>query len=218
MKKKPLFLIVLGGIALCVTVFGVVNYFSIDRNAQRVEEGNFILQGEKYIAVSIRFTEEGKPIAKADGFDIMEIPEDQDHNFLAVRSGLDNWTIAKESYKIPTSGKLNVAYCNHARITDGNQWSMIQSISEEDFQGSFTIRTDSEMDIHNATMSIYVGYQSCPVGTDWIGSIGNINGQLVFIPSKDLKNGDLQYTCYILNDEYQELYESSLHLTFETVS
>lgn len=70
------------------------------KSAERVEEGNFIIEGEKYIAISIGYTKKGKTIAKADGFDIMEIPEDKDHTFLAVRSGLDNWTIVKESYKM----------------------------------------------------------------------------------------------------------------------
>lgn len=188
------------------------------KSAERVEERNFIIEGEKYVAFSIGYTKEGKTIAKADGFDIMEIPEDKDHTFLAVRSGLDNWTIMKESYKIPTSGKLNIAYCNHECITEGEKMSMVQSILDENYQGNFMIKADAEADIYNATKDIYVGYEDCPVGTERVGFIGNINGSLVFIKAEDMKNGDLQYTCYILNDEYQDLYADSVQQTFETVT
>lgn len=80
------------------------------------------------------------------------------------------------------------------------------------------MKADSEAEIYNATKDIYVGYGDCPVGTDRIGSVGNINGSLVFIKAEDMKNGDLQYTCYILNDEYQDLYANSVQRTFETVN
>lgn len=204
-------------IPLLLTLVLVLGLIGCAKSAERVEERNFIIEGEKYVAISIGYTKEGKTIAKADGFDIMEISEDKDHTFLAVRSGLDNWTIMKESYKIPTSGKLNVAYCNHERITEGEKLSMVQSILDENYQGNFVIKTDAEADIYNATNDIYVGYEDCPVGTDRIGSIGNINGSLVFIKAEDMKNGDLQYTCYILNDEYQDLFEDSVKYTFATV-
>jgi hypothetical protein len=188
------------------------------KSAERAEERNFLIEGEKYIAVSIGYTEEGKTIAKAGGYAIMEIPEDKDHIFLAVRSGLDNWTIVKESYVIPTSGKLNVAYCNHERIADGEKLQMVQSILGKDYQGSFVIKTKDEFDIYNATKDLYVGYEDCPVGTDRIGSIGNINGYLVFIAAEDMKDADLQYTCYILHEEYQDLYANSVQGTFETAN
>ena len=188
------------------------------KSAERVGEREFIVEDEKYIAISIGFTEEGKTVAKADGFDIMEIPEDKEHTFLAVRSRLDDWTIVKDSYEIPTSGKLNIAYCNHERITNGEKLCMVQSILDENYKSSIVIKTNAEPDIYNATKDIYVGYEDCPVGTDRIGAIGNINGHLVFIKTEDLKNGDLQYTCYILNDEYQDLYANSVQRTFDTVN
>ena len=51
------------------------------KKAKRAEERSFIIDGEKYVGTSIGFTEEGRRIAKVDGFDIMEIPEDKNHNF-----------------------------------------------------------------------------------------------------------------------------------------
>lgn len=181
-------------------------------------EKSIVIKGEKYIEISIGFTKEGKTIARAGSFDINEIPEDKSHNFLAVRSFLDDWTVVKESYIIPTSGKLNVAYCDHERITDGEKLRMVYSILDENYQGSFIIETDNRFDIFNATKSIQLGYEDCPVGTDWIGAIGNINGYLVFVKAEEMRNEDLQYTCYILQDEYQELYSDSVKNTFDAVN
>ena len=63
----------------------------------------------------------------------MEIPEDGDRNFLTVRSALDNWTIVKESYKIPAEGDAGVAYLWHERVTGGVKFDMVQSILDENY-------------------------------------------------------------------------------------
>ena len=195
------------------------------KEAERSEERSFIIDGEKYIGTSIGFTEEGRRIAKADSFDIMEIPEDKDHNFLAVRSFLDDWTIVKESYVIPTEGEVTVAYLWRERVTDGAKWDMVQSILNGDFQDEFTIKAKIEREyedgfntnIWNAVNPLRIGYEDCPVGTDWIGSFGSINGKLVFIKSEDLKDDDVKYTCYILKDEYQELFIDTSDKKFEVI-
>ena len=216
MKKRIIIFSVLGALVLCLIVCSVC-YFSVDRTAERAAEGSFIIKGEKYIPISIGFTEEGKTIAKADGFDIMEIPEDGDRNFLTVRSALDNWTIVKESYKIPAEGEAGVAYLWQERVTGGVKFDMVQSILDENYQGSFTVKSESESEIYSAAKSIYVGYGDCPVGTEWIGEFGNINGYLVFIKAADMKDQYLTYTCYILKDEYQGLFQESVHKTFPAV-
>ena len=224
MKKKILFWSILGIIILSVTVFCVLIYFSIYQRAQqneefqRLEDFTFIIQGEKYIATPIAYTQGDQAIVKAGKLEVLEIPEDPEHNFLLIKDDLDIRPVVKESYIIPVSGKPTVAYCGRERITDGIKYRMIQSILEEEFQGSFTIQTDSRPGALNGIKHTYIGYENCPVGTDWLGAIGNINGQLVFIYRNDLNEEDLQYTCYVLQDEYQELYESSVHLTFETIS
>lgn len=181
------------------------------KKVERVGEHNFIIDGEKYVGVGIAYTTTGRKIAQYDGFDIRVISEDKDHNFLAVRSFLDGWTMVKESYVIPTSGEVTVAYLDyHERITEGIKWEMIQSILNDDFQGKFIIKGN---EIEKATRFIWVGYEDCPVGTDRIGKFGNINGKLVFIKIKDfnIDRYDLKYTCYIIKDEYQELFDFKNH-------
>ena len=218
MTKKRIILIIVAVIALSVVAFVLIRIFSIDRTAEIGFENSFVIKGERYIATSIGYTEEGKIIAKADNFKIKEIPEDKDHNFLAVRSFLDNWIIVRESYVIPTEGDIGVVYIDHKRFTDGDEMEMVLSIVDEDFKDSFVVKTENMFEMSNATDSIYVGYEDCPVGTDWIGVVGNINGCLVFVDREEMKNDDdLQYTCYVLNDEYQDLLKNGVKNTFETV-
>ena len=219
MKKRIIFLCIIGTLGIVILVVCIIKFFSIDNTAQRAEERNFIIKGEKYIGIPIGFTEEGKIIARADGFDIMEIPEDKNHNFLVVRSFLDDWTIVRESYVIPTEGEVGVAYLWRERVTEGIKWDMVQSILNNDFQGDFTIMAEAKSeygatDVMNIVKSIRIGYEDCPVGTDWIGCFGNINGKLVFIKVDDYVDGDLKYTCYILKDEYQDLYNDSVNQNF----
>ncbi|MDD4163720.1 MAG: hypothetical protein PHD46_00155 [Eubacteriales bacterium] len=200
-----------------VFIFGsvlLIRNFSIDRTAERGQEGSFIIKGEEYVSMDIGFSEEGKTIAKAANFNIMEITEDSEKNFLAVRSFLENWTIVKKSYDIP-SGDVNVAYIGEQRVTDGPEWSMVESIIKHDFAGDFAIINDNETDIYNATKEIFVGYGNCPVGTDKIGVCGNINGQLVYIAFEDLVDSNLQYRCFILKDEFQNILKDSVHKTFD---
>ena len=69
----------------------------------------------------------------------------------------------------------------------------------------------------SATDSLYVGYGDCPVGTQWIGRVGNINGKLVFVTVEDMKDGDLNYTCHILEDKYQDLLKDRVKNNIETI-
>ena len=186
------------------------------KKVDRVGEHDFIINGEKYVGIGIAYTTTGRKIAQYDGFDIRVIPEDKEQNFLVVRSFLDGWTMVKESYVIPTSGEVNVAYLDYnQRITEGMNWEMIQSILNDDFQGEFIIKSKATYftDITNATRFIWVGYEDCPVGTDRIGALGKINGKLVFIKMKDfnIDNPSRKFTCYIIKDEYQELFDFKNH-------
>ena len=217
MKRKWIFLCAIGVAMAALLTVAVVNYFSIDRTAQRLGDGGFLIQGETYRSIAVGYSGEGKVIAKADGYDIMALPEDPAHHFLAVRSFTDNWIIVKESYVIPTEGELNVAYLDYERITDGEKFKLVQSILAGEFTDRFTVQTKGNGELPSATDSLYVGYGDCPVGTQWIGRVGNINGKLVFVTAEDMKDGDLIYTCLVVGDEYQDLMNKSVSRTFETV-
>ncbi len=146
----------------------------------------------------------------------MEIPEDKEHNFVFVKSFIDNWTFVRESYVIPKDGELTVAYIDYEKITKDEKWEMIKSIQQKDFQGSFNVKTKEIADIFNATKPVYFGYKDCPVGTDRVGYVGIINEQLIFIKANEIYSEKLEYTCHILKNEYKALYNSYFpHRTFE---
>ena len=213
--KKILTKVITIAIAVSLVLFCLSRCGFFLKSAERVEAHDFIIDGERYLAMSVAFTEEGRKIAKAETFDIMEIPEDKEHNFLAVRSFLDNWTIVKESYVIPTEGEVGVVFLGrHERVTRGIKWNMVQSILNEDFDGEFVVKGKKIVedcgyvsDVTEATEYIFVGYEDCPVGTDVIGKFGIINRKLVFIKDEELIEEDLKYTCYILKEEYYALFK-----------
>lgn len=214
--KRIISILLVAAILLCIS-----HCSALLKKVDRVGEHDFIINGEKYVGKGIAYTTTGRKFAQYDGFTIHVIPEDKEHNFLAVRSFLDGWTMVKESYVIPTSGEVNVAYLEYnQRITRSIKLEMIQSIINDDFQGEFIIKGEAlsegnyyYTDVDSATDYIWVGYNDCPVGTDRIGKLGKINGKLVFIKIKefDFNEYDRKFTCYIIKDEYQELFDFSNH-------
>ncbi len=223
MKNKKTFLVWVIFFILTFIISGLLIHnsksFYNEKDYIVIGEGSHAyINGEKYIPCGIRFNKSGKTLTKIDGFTVKEISEDKEHNFVFVSSFMDHWTFVRESYNIPKDGELTVAYIDYEQITKGEKWELIKSIQKNDFQGVFRIKTKDIADIFNATSPIYFGYKGCPVGTDKIGYIGIINEHLIFIKAKEIHSKELEYTCYILKEEYKVLYNSYLvHRTFQTV-
>ncbi len=216
MKNKNVFLVfktifILTLFAILVLLIHNSQSFHNEKDYIIIGEGSHaFINGEKYIPCGIRFKKTGKTLTKIDGFTVMEIQEDKEHNFVFVKSFMDHWTFVKESYNIPKNGELTVAYIDYEQITKGNKWKLIKSIQKKDFKGSFRIKTKDIADIFNATSPIYFGYNDCPVGTDRIGYMGIINERLIFIKANEIYSENLEYTCHILKEEYKSLYNSYL--------
>lgn len=198
--RKIYILIVL----IVVFFFGLFKYFSIDRTGKLTANGVRFKDNE-YIMKNYVFTEEGKTIGKADSWNINEIPEDKEHNFLAIRSFLDNYYVMRSDYIISNSGEITVTYIDRERYTDKNLNDAVNYIKSEEIEEKFYIKTDN---IYHYAKRVYVGYNGCPVGTEYIGMVGNINGKMVYIrPTKQEReeNGvpkEQEYCCYVIPDEY----------------
>ena len=209
MKKYKIMMIVSSIIAVFIIGSSIVDYFSIDRTAEMIFEG-VRFKGEDYHCVQIAFTEEGKTIGMADDWDIKEIPEDKEHNFLGVRSFLDNFYVVKDSYVIPTEGNINVVYIDDERYTDVEFKNAVEYILNDEIHEKFNILTDN---IYHHAKEIYIGYEDCPVGTEFIGMIGYANNKLVYIKPteriyKDKGTPDEQiYCCYVIPSPYKETFE-----------
>lgn len=137
-KQKLVFL----NVILIIFLFAWVTYryFSIERNGF-VGVGTVQVGDERYNYTSFSFTEEGKVIAKIDTWSIMEIPEDSEHNFLAIRSFLDNDLLVKEGYVIPEDGEISCVYAStHRRSDDEKLLDVIEKIIACDYGAGFEIK------------------------------------------------------------------------------
>ena len=185
----------------------LMNRIIIDENGGVGEGTSF--NGEYYDLKSFRFTEEGNLIGIAGGWKVLEVPEDKEHNFIVFRSFLDNWRAVKESYIIPQSGNINVVYIDDYRYTNEDIKNFANYLINEELSDNFKIITDKIYSI-----SIYIGYEDCPVGTEKIGELCYINDKLVYIKAKkynneepenseELENNtDKVYTCYVVPEKY----------------
>lgn len=215
MKLKKVLKLLFIVIVLVIICFSIIDYVSIDRTAEMIFEG-IRFKGEEYHIAHIAFTEEGKTIGKADDWDIMEIPEDKNHYFLGVRSFLDNFYVVKDSYIIPTEGNINVVYIDNKRYTDVELKNAVEYILNNEIHEKFNILTDN---IYHYAKEIYIGYEDCPVGTEWIGMIGYVNGKLVYVKPteriyKDTGAPDEQiYCCYVIPSLYIEVFNKYPYYT-----
>lgn len=215
MTKKKLFILV--SIIALVFSYMLIRYFSIDRSGEFIDVDEIKFKGEEYKSMKFAFTGIGKTIGKADDWKINEIKEDKEHNFLEVRSFLDNFYVVKKSYNIPTQGSINVVYIDKHRYTNNeNLKNTIQFLLNTEISDGFEIKTDN---IYYYAESIYIGYENCPVGTEYIGMIGYINDELVYIkPTERLHASDgsfakQTYYCYIIPGQYKTILDKTRDFT-----
>lgn len=212
-------------IAACVSFVILIGIFVLlchsgvivtDRSAIVGIEG-MIWNGKGYSTVSGQYTE-GRTIAKsADGsWDINEVKEDPSHNFVVVRSFLDQRLYVADDYIIPTSGEITKVYWNGAYIENED---FLKAMSEIDATKttSFDYETDAIFSLtDNQHMKIlYVAYENCPVATVYKGYLGKINGNwtITTLVSDDQRNEDgspKPYTvgCYSIPDKYTDILEA----------
>ncbi len=82
----------------------------------------------------------------------------------------------------------------------------LSDIASCEFSESFYMESDN---LYYHAKEIFVGYEGCPVGTQLMGFIGNINDKWVLIKTdydevwKSIKNSELKvYECNVISDEY----------------
>lgn len=184
-----------------------------DRSAEYTGEGLY-WNGRVYRTMGDCDYTEGRVLAKThNGWKVCAVKEDPAHNFLVVRSFLDNHLLVAEDYRIPTAGNLSLATWNRKPITDP---AFLQTISrllqqkttsfEYETNGIFILNDQQRM------KAVYVAYDGCPLATVNAGWLGKINGQWVLTTyiSDDYRDEDgspKPYTvgCYVIPEEYHDI-------------
>lgn len=218
MKLRKNMLILMTAIFIIIISYGIFSYMSIDRSGELTMDGIYF-KGEEYKTINFAFTKVGKTLGKADDWSINEISEDIEHNFLEVRSFLDNFYVVKSSYNIPTDGNINVVYIDRERYNGKEFNDAINYLLYEKITDKINIKTDN---IYHYAKSVYVGYEDCPVGTEYIGMVGYVNDELVYIKPTEYKYTDTVapdeqiYCCYIIPSQYKNVFEKYPYYTKQT--
>lgn len=102
------------------------------------------------------------------------------------------------------------------RYTDDSLKDAIKYLLNNEIIEKFNIKTDN---IHYYTEDVYIGYENCPVGTEYIGMVGYVNDKFVYIKPTERKYKDSGapdeqiYCCYIIPSEYKEAFEIFPHFS-----
>lgn len=210
MKDRLIVILPLLLIAVLIGTFAVRNFVVFDHSAQINTDWGFVWKDVQYIPVTIEAGKTTKCIAKTtDGQKIKEYEDDPSHTFLELRSFLDNNSVVREDYVIPTEGTISCVYISNTRLTDSTLYPKIKEILECDFESSFFIK--SKM-IYSLGKRITIGYNDCPVGTQFEGVIGNINGKWVFIYPQDVghikpSSPETTYECHIIPERLTGVFD-----------
>ena len=192
------------GIFLLVRIVGC----ALTWTTAKFEGTKLIIGGVTYIHKEFNYAEVGRTIAYVDGWTVSTVKDDPSRTFLRVRSFTDGYGYMREDYEIPTDGEITVVYVNDRyRYTSRSLCRMIAALCADLPAESFTIRTNA---IYRYAKDVAVGYEGCPIATQFVGYIGNIGGRWVFIPPTEIRyeNGgyvEREFVCHVIPGEYHEL-------------
>lgn len=184
--KKSVAVIFLAVAVISVTLFasGVI---ITDRSAVYSAEG-LNWNGAFYKSCSGIY-EEGKTVAKtSDGnWNINEVKGDAEHNFVVVRSKLDDFLLVREDYKIPENGNPNAVYLETTKIGNAETQKIISDIV---LNNGETFTLTATHDNVNKWQSVSIGFDGCPVAI-FRGYIGFADENYFFtVDLSDMKEKD----------------------------
>ena len=219
MRHKKFFIATICLLAVIIAVFAS-SVIITDRSAVYSAEG-LNWNGAFYKSCP-GFYEEGKTVAKtSDGnWNIKEVKGDAEHNFVVVRSYLDEALLVRSDYKIPESGNPNVVYLGTKKIASRDDCKIISDIFLNDGE-TFSVSA-TQKDVNN-WQSVSIGFDGCPVAV-FRGYIGFADGNYFFtvdisdIMEKDDGSGapftvlckSVDKSCYAMLNEHFAYYYSYL--------
>lgn len=209
-KRKQAFT-VMGTAAVLLFGYGIYRYCSIERDGEAGGLWGVRVGDVEYVYEGFDLSEEGKVIGKIDGFEIREVPEDPDHNFLVIRSFTDQSYLVRKDYEIPVSGTVSCCYVSGMRSADGKLLQAIGEILQAEYDDGFQIELDGQHS-PEGLHSLSVGYEGCPVGTDRrykLGCLDDGRWVLVFREDDAINNGRHTVICHEIAKEQAQVLEDS---------
>ena len=182
MKKAiKVLLAVIAGVAVAVSFLLISGTLVLDYSAEYNGE-RIHWNGAVYVPCAGEFTE-GRTIAKtSDGtWRLDSVAEDDSHTFVVLRSFLDEYLYVREDYVVPKSGEITAVVWNGKKINDAEMCKSIAEIYKNNDWETFDYETEAIffMTETQQMKELYLCYETCPVGTSFIGYLGKVNGKWV---------------------------------------
>ena len=174
-------------------------------------------QGRSYYAITGKYSTEKRVAKSKEGLSIYEVEDDPSHNFIEVRSFLDQSLMVAGDYTIPTEGTLSGVWYSVRPFT--NQ-QVLEVLAEIDSQKttSFLFETNNihHSDSHHLG-DLYFAYDNCPVYTNNKGYLGKVNGEWVItthVTTNPSSEGGISrhyiVSCYRIPEEQASILEQYL--------
>ena len=207
-------------IFLCIAILAAAIILPLWRSGAFVTdhsalyEGNTLYwNGKRYSPITAEYTE-GRTIAKTgDGkWVINEVKEDPTHQFVVVRSFLDQYLFVADDCQVPASGEVTTIAWNRTYISDPNFLNALSTIDATKTT-SFEHQTDGIYILTDTQRMkpLYFAYEGCPVAIDLRGYLGKINGRWVITtyqtPARNEDGSPKTHIvgCYLIPEEYHAI-------------
>lgn len=144
-------------------------------------------KGKTYILCDYDFNYDaafdiGKAVTQCgEGGDILfEVNGDSQHHFLIDTSFNERPDLyVSADYTIPTEGKLTSVYVNGRKVTNKKLLDAIEQLYSSDNNDFFLYKVEDNFhhDHNIVAKKINLAYEGCPVGSDYKGYLGRVDGK-----------------------------------------
>lgn len=206
----PIIILICVGAALIIGFSSYVLFPPVTRDGD-VYAGWVRIADEKYVYCG--FLTEGmrKKIAEIDGWGVYEVKEDPSRTFLMLKEFTSEDYIVKEDYKVPTEGKVNCVYVDRIRFTGKKIRDAFDEIRATEFDEGIPYYLTGDADDPQRWRIIVLGYEDCPVGTDYsIYGISKIGSKWAIIFRDEIGesvDGDRPTVYHELDPKYNEIFD-----------
>ena len=183
---------------ISIAIISVFLFACASENKADFEQGFLIFNGEKYIETDGIYVESNHKLCKVDEYTVYSIEGDENHNYVVVRSFLDNYLYVKEDFLSEESKIVSVCIGYNSNAYSDDEM-LIKTITGILAKEQNLLEDDNTMEqCRKEGISVSVKYDNDVVG-HIIGYLLTYNGQNMFY------NYSQKTICAISDEEMKML-------------
>lgn len=164
---------------ISIAIISAFLFACASENTADFEQGCLIFNGEKYIETDGIYVESNHKLCKVDEYTVYSIEGDENHNYVVVRSFLDNYLYVKEDFLLQESEIVGVCIGYNSNAYSDDEM-LIKTITGILAKEQNLLEDDNIMEqCRKEGISVSVKYDNDVVG-HIIGYLLTYNGQNMF--------------------------------------